>query len=163
MEASIHLVGPQLILTDSGYLTLDELFVLFTEKRTPKVASTGADRQFVFRPLKHMTRRYNELPWIRVQTDVFGLCGLSSSHAWTHNEEGVSCQTLGDLFGNSCHFMGIFPVMSGYCPGYMVGPGCWYHESPAGEFVYDLQPEGGLVFTRTKAQEAGVWSGRLTL
>jgi len=162
MEASISLVGPQLVLTEQGYMTLEELFILFSEKRAPNLAATDASRRFFFAPLKHMTRRYNELPWIRVQTDVFGLRGLSNNRTWTSNAAGAGCQALGELFGAHCSFMGIFPVMSGICPGYTVGPGCWYWETPTeGELAYDLHPAGGLVYTRTLAQEAGVWSGRL--
>lgn len=144
-------------------MSLEDLFVAFSERQAPSLAATDANRRFFFAPLTHMTRRYNDRPWIRVRTDVFGICGLSHNYVWTNDAAGSGCHALGDLFGTRCDFMGIFPVMSGACPGYTVGPGSWYWEDPAaGDLVYDLHPAGGLIYTRTMSQEAGVWSGRLT-
>lgn len=161
MDASIYLVGPQLVLTEQGYLSLEELFVLFTENKAPRLAATDVQGQFSFKPLLDIRRRYNEQPWVVVKTDVFGLRALPQSRVWTYDDKGSSCHTLGELFGTSCSFMGIFPMLGGYCPGYTVGAGCWYNELPENELLYEIDAESGVVFTRTMTQEAGVWSGQL--
>lgn len=156
----IALIEQQLVLTDRGYLSLEQLYAAFVSKDTPKLAAMDKDLKFHFAELLHMSRRIADETWIRIKTDVFELQALPDHEAWLRTESGNGLVHLQDAYGNFCQFMGIFPVIYGECSGYTVGAGAWDRVEPTGQqFVYSLQPASGVVFSRSRGREAGIWSG----
>lgn len=157
----IHLIEGQFVLTDRGYTPLEALWVQFVGENPPMVAGYDTSaRVFKWTELRNIERRHGSFDAITVMTDVFQVSGLPEHKVWFMDGETAKSKSvrMEEVFGRSGQFMGIHPVLSGDCPGYLVGPGCWYRQSYPG-FVYSLDVEGGLVFTRSASREAGVWSG----
>jgi len=161
MNQAKSLFEGQLVLTEQGYLEIAELHKLYTEKTAPRVATwERSGNRFDWTEISHMTQDFRSEEIIRVETDVFGIIGAKHHSVWFLDDltKRAKLDTLDNLFRHTGQFMGIHPMPSGGCSGYYVGPGCWYKEPVSGWF-FDLDTKDGLVFTRTKTREAGVWSG----
>lgn len=161
MTSDISLVGEkQLVMTEQGYTPLGDLYEQYVAQRAPKLAAVDRERRFSMKELTRMERSYHEGEVIRVQTDTFEILARPQHRVWvaTGPEGRQGCFRLEEIFGQCVQFMGIFPMAMGECPGYLVGKGAWYREQVQ-DFVFDLLPESGFVFSRTGCREAGIWSG----
>jgi hypothetical protein len=167
MKSKIHLLNGQQLLTDRGYMSLEELWEQFVQETPPLVAGHDLSlRRFQWTELTSMARRFEEIEAIQVTTDVFEILAAPDHHVWFYDPaEGAQSVSraveLNDIFGEVGQFMGIHPMPLGDCPGYTVGPGCWYRRQLQ-DFVFDLETADGLVFSKSRSREAGIWSGVLT-
>lgn len=166
METGIHLFGEQLVLTAAGYTPISSLWTQFVSgDAMPRLASWDiAENQFKWAELLRIERSYHMGEVIQLMTDVFEVVGTPEHQLWFHNplEPCSASGAMGELCGLAGQAMGIYPLSFGHCTGYVVGESCWYRHY-AEDFLFALSTSDGLVFTRTRSKEAGVWSGCLTV